>query len=61
MDKSSKNEKSSFNNFIDKIFKLINTYDINENTKILVLSDGEKQIKKIYNAIKIKYKNNTIS
>ncbi|ALA97070.1 hypothetical protein SKUN_00146 [Spiroplasma kunkelii CR2-3x] len=61
MDKTSKNEKSSFNNFIDKIFKLMNTYDINENTKILVLSDGEKQIKKIYNAIKIKYKNNTVS
>ncbi|ALA98281.1 hypothetical protein SKUN_001417 [Spiroplasma kunkelii CR2-3x] len=61
MDKTSKNEKSSFNNFIDKIFKLMNTYDINENTKILLLSDGEKQIKKIYNAIKIKYKNNTVS
>ncbi|QJU61011.1 hypothetical protein [Spiroplasma citri] len=47
MDKNvTKNKKSSFNNFIDKIFKLMDTYDINENTIILVLSDGEKQIKK---------------
>lgn len=61
MDKTTKNEKSSFNNFIDKIFELMNTYDINENTIILVLSDGEKQIKKIYKAIKIKYQNNTVS
>nr|CAK99884.1 hypothetical protein n-terminal and c-terminal truncated [Spiroplasma citri] len=30
MDKNTnKNEKSSFNNFIDKIFKLMDTYDIN--------------------------------
>ncbi|QIA68601.1 hypothetical protein [Spiroplasma citri] len=62
MDKNvTKNKKSSFNNFIDKIFKLMDTYDINENTIILVLSDGEKQIKKIYKAIKTNYKNNTVS
>ncbi|WFG98755.1 UPF0236 family protein [Spiroplasma citri] len=61
MDKNTnKNEKSSFNNFIDKIFKLMDTYDINEDTKILILSDGEKQIKKIYKAIKTNYKNNTV-
>ncbi|WFG99071.1 hypothetical protein M1770_03700 [Spiroplasma citri] len=62
MDKNvTKYEKSSFNNFIDKIFKLMDTYDINEDTKILILSDGEKQIKKIYKAIKTNYKNNTVS
>ncbi|WP_374695946.1 hypothetical protein [Spiroplasma endosymbiont of Polydrusus formosus] len=53
--------KNNIINFIDKISKLINTYDINEDTKILILSDGEKQIKKIYKAIKGKYKNNTTS
>ncbi|WP_348736864.1 Mbov_0401 family ICE element transposase-like protein [Spiroplasma endosymbiont of Ammophila pubescens] len=56
-----KNDKSNIDNFIDKIFKSMDTYDINENTKILILSDGEKQIKKIYKAIKAKYKNNTVS
>ncbi|RUO86197.1 hypothetical protein, partial [Spiroplasma endosymbiont of Megaselia nigra] len=45
----------------DKIFKSMDTYDINEDTKILILSDGEKQIKKIYKAVKAKYKNNTVS
>nr|CAK98467.1 hypothetical protein n-terminal and c-terminal truncated [Spiroplasma citri] len=56
-----KNDKSNIYNFIDKIFKSMDTYDINEDTKILILSDGEKQIKKIYKAIKAKYKNNTVS
>lgn len=56
-----KNNKSNIDNFIDKIFKSMDTYDINEDTKILILSDGEKQIKKIYKAIKAKYKNNTVS
>ncbi|MFW4371431.1 MAG: hypothetical protein EHV01_005805 [Spiroplasma sp. hy2] len=56
-----KNNKSNIDNFIDKIFKLMDTYDINEDTKILILSDGEKQIKKIYRAVKEKYKNNKIS
>ncbi|QIA68931.1 hypothetical protein [Spiroplasma citri] len=42
-----KNDKSNIYNFIDKIFKSMDTYDINEDTKILILSDGEKQIKKI--------------
>ena len=56
-----KNDKSNIDNFIDKIFKLMDNYDINKNTKILILSDGEKQIKKIYRAVKAKYKNNTIS
>ncbi|MBW3057984.1 MAG: hypothetical protein CXB60_10120 [Spiroplasma poulsonii] len=56
-----KNDKSNIDNFIDKIFKTMDTYDINEDTKILILSDGEKQIKKIYKAIKAKYKNNTVS
>jgi hypothetical protein len=56
-----KNDKSNIDNFIDKIFKSMDTYDINKDTKILILSDGEKQIKKIYIAIKEKYKNNTIS
>ncbi|MBW3059369.1 MAG: hypothetical protein CXB60_10200 [Spiroplasma poulsonii] len=50
-----KNDKSNIDNFIDKIFKTMDTYDINEDTKILILSDGEKQIKKIYKAIKAKY------
>lgn len=56
-----KNDKSNIDNFIDKIFKSMDTYDINEDTKILILSDGEKQIKKIYKVIKAKYKNNTVS
>ncbi len=56
-----KNDKSNIDNFIDKIFKSMDTYDINEDTKILILSDCEKQIKKIYKAIKAKYKNNTVS
>ncbi|WP_419335311.1 Mbov_0401 family ICE element transposase-like protein [Spiroplasma endosymbiont of Sarcophaga variegata] len=56
-----KNDKSNIDNFIDKIFKSMDTYDINEDTKILILSDGEKQIKKIYKAVKSKYKNNTVS
>ncbi|WP_338989617.1 hypothetical protein [Spiroplasma endosymbiont of Seladonia tumulorum] len=56
-----KNNKSNIDNFIDKIFKSMDTYDINQNTKILILSDGEKQIKKIYRAVKAKYKNNTVS
>lgn len=56
-----KNDKSNIDNFIDKIFKSMDTYDINKDTKILILSDGEKQIKKIYIAIKEKYKNNTVS
>ncbi|MFW4371397.1 hypothetical protein ACMBCM_03435 [Spiroplasma sp. K1] len=56
-----KNEKSNMDNFIDKIFKLMDTYDINEDTKILILSDGEKQIKKVYRAVKEKYKNNNVS
>ncbi|UNF61891.1 hypothetical protein [Spiroplasma poulsonii] len=55
------NDKSNIDNFIDKIFKTMDTYDINEDTKILILSDGEKQIKKIYKVIKAKYKNNTVS
>jgi hypothetical protein len=38
----------------------MDTYDINEDTKILILSNGKKQIKKVYRAIKEKYKNNTI-
>ncbi|KAF0850076.1 Mbov_0401 family ICE element transposase-like protein [Spiroplasma poulsonii] len=56
-----KNDKSNIDNFIDKIFKSMDTYDINEDTKILILSDGEKQIKKIYIAIKAKNKKNTVS
>ncbi len=56
-----KNDKSNIDNFIDKIFKSIDTYDINEDNKILILSDCEKQIKKNYIAIKAKYKNNTAS
>ncbi|WP_148108865.1 hypothetical protein, partial [Spiroplasma endosymbiont of Megaselia nigra] len=56
-----KNNKSNIDNFIDKIFKLMDIYDINEDTKILILSDGEKQIKKIYRAVKAKYKNNKVS
>ncbi len=44
---ANKNDKNNIINFIDKISKLIDTYDINEDTKILILSDGEKQIKKI--------------
>lgn len=56
-----KNDKSNIDNFIDKIFKSMDTYDINKDTKILILSDGEKQIKKIYKAIKEIYKNNTVS
>lgn len=56
-----KNNKSNIDNFIDKFFKLMDTYDINKDTKILILSDGEKQIKKIYKAIKEIYKNNTVS
>ncbi|WP_422397320.1 Mbov_0401 family ICE element transposase-like protein [Spiroplasma endosymbiont of Sarcophaga carnaria] len=58
---NNKNNKSNIDNFIDKIFKLMDTYDINEDTKILILSDGEKQIKKIYRAVKAKYKNNKVS
>ncbi len=58
---NNKNDKYNIDNFIDKIFKSFDTYDINENTKILILSDGEKQIKKIYISIKAKYKNNTVS
>ncbi len=56
-----KNDKSNIDNFIDKIFKSMETYEINKDTKILILSDGEKQIKKIYKAIKTIYKNNTVS
>ncbi|UZQ29238.1 MAG: hypothetical protein OHM56_08505 [Spiroplasma phoeniceum] len=39
----------------------MDAYDINEDTKILILSDVEKQIKKNYRAVKVKYKNNTVS
>ncbi len=42
-----KNDKSNIDSFIDKIFKLIDTYDINEDTKILILSDGEKKLKNL--------------
>ncbi|UZQ30683.1 MAG: hypothetical protein OHM56_03915 [Spiroplasma phoeniceum] len=41
-----KNDKSNIYNFIDKIFKSMDTYDINEDTKILILSYGEKKLKK---------------
>ncbi|WP_374696770.1 hypothetical protein [Spiroplasma endosymbiont of Polydrusus formosus] len=58
---ANKNDKNNIINFTDKIYKLMDTYDINEDTKILILSDGKKQIKKIYKAIKEKYKNNTVS
>ncbi|UNF61890.1 hypothetical protein [Spiroplasma poulsonii] len=44
-----------------KFFKSMDTYDLNKDTKILIVSDGEKQIKKIYKAIKAKYNNNTVS
>ncbi len=62
MNKNNKNKNDKYNmdNFIDKFFKLIDTYDMNEDKKILILSDGEKQIKKIYRAVKEKYKNNTL-
>ncbi len=43
---NNKNDKSNTDNFIDKIFKSMDTYDINEDNKILILSYGEKQIKK---------------
>lgn len=56
-----KNDKASITNFIDKIFKLMDTYKINKDTKILILSDGDRWIKKIYKAIKEKYKNNIVS
>ncbi len=39
---NNKNDKSNIDNFIDKIFKSMDTYDINEDTKILILSYSEK-------------------
>ncbi len=37
-----KNNKYNIDNFIDKIFKLMDNYYINEDTKILILSYGKK-------------------
>ncbi|WP_338955258.1 hypothetical protein [Spiroplasma endosymbiont of Polydrusus cervinus] len=39
----------------------MDTYEINEDTKILILRDGDRWIKKIYKAIKEKYKNRILS
>jgi hypothetical protein len=42
MNKNYKNKNDKYNiyNFINKIFKSMDTYNINKNTKILILRDG---------------------